>query len=68
MDINVGSLRQQAAFADSKTPVIAICDDEALNRLLQGQKLEVVKFYPDTTDGDGNWTGSFKIKLALAKT
>lgn len=68
MDINVGALRQQSAFADSKTPLIVICDDEALKKLLDGIRLEVVEFYPDTTDGNGNWKSSFKIKVAIAKT
>lgn len=68
METNLGSLRQRSAFADSKTPVIIISDDEALKKLLSGKKIEVVEFYPDTTDGNGQWNSSFKIKVALTKT
>ena len=67
MKARVGELRQQSALAESDRPVIIISDDEALKELLAGRRLEVVEFYPDTTDGDGKWGGTFKIKVALQK-
>lgn len=67
MKARVGELRQQSALADSDTPVIVISDDTVLNELLSGRKLTVVEFYPDTTDGDGKWNGTFKIKVAIAE-
>lgn len=65
MKANVGELRQQSALADADRPVIIISDDERLNELLGGLKLRVVEFYPDTTDGDGKWNSTFKIKVAI---
>ncbi len=65
MDANVGELRAQAAYTDSQTPVIVITDDEELRKLLGGRKLVVAEFYPDTTDGDGHFNRSFKVKVRI---
>lgn len=67
MKANVGELRQQSALADADRPVIIISDDERLKEILGGLKLRVVEFYPDTTDGDGKWCSTFKIKVAIDK-
>ncbi len=67
MRANVGELRQQSALADADRPVIIISDDEELKVLLGGRKLRVVEFYPDTTDGEGKWNSTFKIKVAIDK-
>jgi hypothetical protein len=65
MEANVGTLRQQSALCDADRPVIAITDDENLRILLGGRKLQVVEFYPDTTDGDGEFNSTFKVKVSL---
>ncbi len=67
METNVGSLRQQAAFANSQTQVIIIVADEGLLQLLGGRNLEIVRFYPDTTDAEGKFNSSFKVEVKLAK-
>ncbi len=67
MKANVGELRQQSALADADRPVIISSDDEELKTLLGTRKLRVVEFYPDTTDGDGKWNSTFKIKVAIDK-
>jgi hypothetical protein len=67
METNVGSLRHQAAFANSRTPVIIIVADENLQQLLNGRNLEIVNFYPDTTDAEGKFNNSFKVEVKLAK-
>lgn len=67
MKARVGELRQQSALADSDRPVIIISDDDELKGLLGARKLRVVEFYPDTTDGDGKWNSTFKIKVAIDK-
>lgn len=65
MKANVGTLRQQSALCEAERPVIVITDDEKLQRLLNGRKLTVVEFYPDTTGGDGESNSAFKVKVAL---
>ena len=67
MRANVGELRQQSALADADRPVIIISDDEELKVLLGGRKLRVAEFYPDTTDGEGKWNSTFKIKVVIDK-
>lgn len=68
MKTNVGELRRQSALEDSDTPVIVITGGEKLEKLLNGKRLKVVEFYPDTTDGEGKWNSAFKIKVVLSDT
>ncbi len=65
METNVGTLRQQSALSAADRPVIIITDDAKLEKLLGGKRLKVVEFYPDTTDFDGAWRATFKVKVTL---
>lgn len=66
MKTNVGELRQQSALQGADHPVIAIPGrDSELAKLLGGRRLKVLKFYPDTTNGEGQWENTFKIVVDL---
>lgn len=57
----VGHMRQQSALVDADTPIILVTKNEALKVLIKNVK--VVRVYPDTTDAEGNWTGTFKVEV-----
>ena len=65
MKTNAGTLRQQSALLDADTPIIIVTEDKELRKFLQGRNIKVVEFYPDTTDGEGNFNRTFKIKVAV---
>ncbi len=65
MDTRVGNLRQQTALQSGSEPIVVITEDAELLRLLEGRKLKVESFYPDTTDGNGEFNPSFKIEVSL---
>ncbi|HEV3059736.1 MAG TPA: hypothetical protein VGY48_15905 [Vicinamibacterales bacterium] len=57
----VGQMRQQSALADADTPIVLVSKNNAVLQLIRG--LKVVRVYPDTTDAEGNWSGTFKIEV-----
>ena len=58
----VGELRAQSAYCNANRRVVLVSANPELNRLLQ--TMEVVQFYPDTTDEFGNPDeATFKIKV-----
>ncbi len=61
MKTTVGSLRQQTALSDADRRVVLVTDDKELAPLISD--LEIVEFYPDTTDERGNWNSTFKIQV-----
>lgn len=63
MDGNtVGEVRAQAAYCESKTPVVLVSSDPKVRELLVS--LRVLRAYPDTTDENGNWNSTFKIEVS----
>lgn len=63
-DNGVGRLRQQSALCDADTRVVLVSDDPQVHKLIQSLGLEVVRFYPDTTDEYGSFAeGTFKIQV-----
>lgn len=63
---NVGELRQQSALCDATTPVVLVVEgDPVLAEALC--KMRVVRCYPDTTDGAGNFGSTFKIVVELSR-
>ncbi len=67
MKTTVGELRHQAAYSDSKDPVLVIVADEELKELLGKRTIMVSSFSPDNTDASGKSCNSLKIKIMLAK-
>jgi hypothetical protein len=61
MKPNVGSLRQQCALKPAETQIELVAEDPALQAELRS--LEIVEFYPDTTNAAGEWESTFKIKV-----
>ncbi len=64
----VGKLRQQSALCDSdrRVVLVASCMDPDIAEILS--KLEVVCFYPDTTDENHSFDEStFKIEVGRKK-
>lgn len=57
----VGEMRAQAAYCESKTPVVLVSSDPKVRELLES--LKVVRSYPDTTDENGKWSSTFKIEV-----
>lgn len=57
----VGQLRQQSALVDADTPIVLVSKNHAVMQLIRG--LKVVRVYPDTTDAEGNFSGTFKIEV-----
>ena len=57
MESTVGNFRQQSAFSAHNTPIVIVTDDYYVKRLLQGNKLEVVEFFPEGS--------SFKVRVKL---
>jgi hypothetical protein len=63
-DNGVGKLRQQSALCDAERRVVLVSDDPQVRKLIQSLGLEVVRFYPDTTDEFGSFAeGTFKIQI-----
>jgi hypothetical protein len=48
-ELNVGDLRQQSALC----------------KLLGGKKIVALRCYPDTTDENGKWNSTFKIRAVV---
>lgn len=65
MKTTVGELRFQTAHCGGDRPVVAVVSDGELRELLGDRKIIVAGFYPDTTDADGHFNATFKIRLAL---
>ena len=57
----VGDLRQQCCFLDAEAPVELVTADPELAKLLM--TLEIVRFYPNTIDKQGNWKSVFRIEV-----
>jgi hypothetical protein len=62
-DNSVGKLRQQSALCDADRRVVLVSDDPQVSKLLQSLGLEVVRFYPDTTNEHGTFEPTFKIQV-----
>jgi len=58
---SVGDLRAQAAYCSGATQVILVSKDPKVQEVLRG--LRIMRFYPDTTDAEGNWTSVFKVEV-----
>jgi hypothetical protein len=61
IELNVGEMRAQCAYKSADTKVQLVSKDPELGRMLSN--LRVVCAYPDTTDAQGNWIGTFKIEV-----
>lgn len=57
----VGKLRQQTALSEADRRVVLVTKNEKLLPLVK--QARVVRCYPDTTDENGNWNGTFKIEV-----
>ena len=66
MSTNVGDLRSQTALCASDNLIEIVPHSECSPELAEiVRSLEVIQVFPDTVDGRGRWTPTFKIKVRL---